>query len=72
MIRFHDETFCPGCGRAGVVVALDSTLLEVRPEIRRHVCGLGGPGSSAPEPVECCASGRCEVCTPGYDWGRDG
>lgn len=22
--------------------------------------------------VECCASGRCEVCTPGYDWGRDG
>lgn len=21
---------------------------------------------------ECCASGRCEVCTPGYVWGRDG
>jgi hypothetical protein len=21
---------------------------------------------------ECCASGRCEVCTPGYDWSRDG
>jgi hypothetical protein len=25
----------------------------------------------APE-VECCASGRCEVCSPGFDWGRDG
>lgn len=25
-----------------------------------------------PEPVECCASGRCEVCSPGFDWGRDG
>jgi hypothetical protein len=24
------------------------------------------------EPVECCASGRCEVCSPGFDWGRDG
>jgi len=22
--------------------------------------------------VECCASGRCEVCSPGFDWGRDG
>lgn len=21
---------------------------------------------------ECCASGRCEVCSPGFDWGRDG
>ncbi len=25
-----------------------------------------------PEPAECCASGRCEVCSPGFDWGRDG
>lgn len=25
-----------------------------------------------PDPVECCASGRCEVCSPGFDWGRDG
>jgi len=24
------------------------------------------------EPDECCASGRCEVCSPGYNWGRDG
>ena len=23
-------------------------------------------------PAECCASGRCEVCSPGFDWGRDG
>lgn len=22
------------------------------------------------EDVECCASGRCEVCTPGYVWGN--
>jgi hypothetical protein len=25
-----------------------------------------------PATVECCASGRCEVCSPGFDWGRDG
>ena len=25
-----------------------------------------------PEDAECCASGRCEVCSPGYVWGRDG
>ena len=25
-----------------------------------------------PDPIECCASGRCEVCSPGFDWGRDG
>lgn len=22
------------------------------------------------EPVECCASGCCEVCAPGYEWGQ--
>ena len=21
------------------------------------------------EPEECCCSGRCEVCCPGYEWG---
>jgi hypothetical protein len=25
-----------------------------------------------PDSPECCASGRCEVCSPGFDWGRDG
>lgn len=25
-------------------------------------------GPPPPEPVECCASGRCEVCSPGYRW----
>ena len=25
-----------------------------------------------PGDFECCASGRCEVCSPGYVWGRDG
>lgn len=29
------------------------------------------PGLPVSQP-ECCASGRCEVCTPGFDWGRDG
>lgn len=47
MIRFHDEIHCPGCGKAGVVVSLNSVLIETRPEIRKHVCGLGGPGASA-------------------------
>ena len=38
--------YCPGCGQANVHVATsDSTLWEVLPEVRRHVCGLGGPGS---------------------------
>jgi hypothetical protein len=32
----------------------------------------GSAIESSPEHVECCASGRCEVCTPGYVWGRDG
>lgn len=46
----HDERFCPGCGYAGVVVALDgATLIETRPEVRRHACGIGGPGSSVIE-----------------------
>lgn len=27
---------------------------------------------TSPEPAECCGSGRCEVCSPGFDWGRDG
>jgi hypothetical protein len=30
---------------------------------------FGGVYPWPPEPVECCASGRCEVCTPGYVWG---
>lgn len=29
-------------------------------------------GASPSPKVECCASGRCEVCSPGFDWGRDG
>jgi len=33
---------------------------------------LSDPGQSSPEDAECCASGRCEVCSPGYVWGRDG
>lgn len=37
---------CPGCGAAGVVVGLDCVLLETRPAVRRHVCGMGGPGSA--------------------------
>ena len=27
------------------------------------------PTPKEPDEDECCASGRCEVCTPGYDWG---
>ena len=36
---------CPGCGRGHVVVGLNSVLLETRPAVRRHSCGVGGPGS---------------------------
>ena len=50
MALFHDEQFCPGCGRARVVVAVDGfTLIETWPEVRRHACGVGGPGSSSIE-----------------------
>ena len=41
------ESYCPTCGRVGVIVGLDCVLLETRPEVRRHACGLGGPGASA-------------------------
>ena len=34
--------------------------------------GLLGALVDAEGDFECCASGRCEVCTPGYVWGRDG
>lgn len=37
---------CPACGKSGVVVGLDSVLLETAPAVRPHVCGIGGPGSS--------------------------
>ena len=32
------QNYCPRCGLAGVVVGLDSVLLETVPEIRRHSC----------------------------------
>jgi hypothetical protein len=44
------ESFCPGCGKAGVIVGLDSVLRETRPTVRPHVCGVGGPGSGE---IEC-------------------
>lgn len=31
-------SYCPACGRAGVVVGLDSVLLETAPAVRRHSC----------------------------------
>lgn len=39
-------SFCSACGKAGVVVGLDSVLIETRPTVRRHACGVGGPGST--------------------------
>lgn len=33
---------------------------------------LGDPPSVPLASPECCASGRCEVCSPGFDWGRNG
>ena len=37
----------------------------------RFVEDAPSPPAPADEP-ECCASGRCEVCTPGFVWGRNG
>lgn len=47
---------CQHCGH--VVCTCDAELAEAR--------------RVEWESPECCASGRCEVCTPGYVWGRDG
>ena len=42
-------SFCPRCGKGGVVVGLDGVLRETRPKVRPHACGVGGPGSE----IEC-------------------
>jgi hypothetical protein len=47
----------PVCDYCGQPVT-DTTMCHRRPE-------------PSPEPVECCASGRCEVCSPGYVWAND-
>lgn len=39
--RMRREFVCPGCGKANVVVGLDSVLLETRPTVRRRVPGAG-------------------------------
>ena len=49
MREWMRESSCPGCGKAGVVVGLDSVLRETRPAVRPHACGVGGPGSE----IEC-------------------
>ena len=41
----HRKSHCPACGKAGVVMALDYTLLETVPTVRPHACGVGGPGA---------------------------
>ena len=48
-----------------------------KPMILCLTCGRalipGGPVCCPKPPSsECCASGRCEVCTPGFEWGWDG
>lgn len=50
MREWMQESLCPGCGKAGVVVGLDSVLRETRPKVRPHACGVGGPGSGE---IEC-------------------
>lgn len=49
--------------------AQSATFVEQR--IADLRAALAAPIGPPPEPVECCASGRCEVCSPGFDWGRD-
>lgn len=48
--RMRQEAFCPACGKAGVATGLDHVLLETRPSVRRHACGVGGPGAGE---IEC-------------------
>jgi len=42
--------------------------LDTLPRRREGMPPLDPP---PPGDFECCASGRCEVCSPGYIWGRD-
>jgi hypothetical protein len=49
-------------GEPGYVKELDDNL--------PHATARFTPPSPPPGDFECCASGRCEVCTPGYVWGR--
>ena len=49
--EYEQKSHCPACGKAGVVMSLNYVLLETRPTVRPHACGVGGPGSS--EKVEC-------------------
>lgn len=35
---------------------------------RDRVTGRAATAYTPPEDVECCASGRCEVCSPGFLW----
>ena len=68
----YELKFCPGCGRPNVVVGLDSVLIETRPTVRRHACGVGGPGSAQDEAeIECAHewvarpesdSRECRIC----------
>lgn len=68
MREWMRESSCPGCGKAGVVVGLDSVLRETRPAVRPHACGVGGPGSAPELPTNIgdtccgqCAGGSCYV-----------
>lgn len=46
------ESYCPSCGRSGVRVGLDCVLIETAPAVRRHACGVGGPGTTTNENEE--------------------
>lgn len=53
------RSWCPACGRAGVVTGLDSVLLETTPRVRRHACGVGGPGAEALPNIGDTCCGKC-------------
>ena len=48
-------------------VTKDFEAIEAERAAERPTPELPPPGD-----FECCASGRCEVCSPGFVWGRDG
>lgn len=64
-----DEAFRRAQIGGGHQVDHYEAILLLHPS-ERHWCAFAR-SLTPPEPVECCASGRCEVCTPGFEWGRD-